>query len=208
MSHPLQLALKRLFDILVAGAGLIISAPLVALVALVIKLDDRGPVLFIQERVGQEGRPFRCLKFRTMITGAQALGRGLEVSKDDERITRAGRFLRTTSLDELPQLWNVLVGDMSLVGPRPTVASQVARYTPRQRRRLAAKPGLAGWAWIHGRNRLPWSERIELDLWYIDHYSFLLDLYILVKTAGLILRREGIYADDGIAHDLDEAAPR
>jgi lipopolysaccharide/colanic/teichoic acid biosynthesis glycosyltransferase len=130
-------------------------------------------------------------------------GLGLEVAQNDPCITRVGRFLRHWTLDEIPQLLNVLKGDMSIVGPRPTVPSQVARYTPWQRRRLEVKPGMTGWAWIHGRNRPSWSERIELDVWYVDHRSFWLDLYILLRAFLMLFRREGLYGVDGVVHDLE-----
>jgi len=154
-------------------------------------------------RVGKDGKTFRCYKFRTMVGGAENKGLGLEVAKDDSRITRVGRLLRHWTLDEIPQLFNVLKGDMSIVGPRPTVPSQVARYTPWQRRRLEVKPGLAGWAWIQGRNNPPWAERIELDIWYVDHWSLRLDLYILLKALLMLFRREGLYGVDGVVRDLE-----
>jgi lipopolysaccharide/colanic/teichoic acid biosynthesis glycosyltransferase len=202
MSRKIQFALKRTFDILIAGAALLVLSPVIALIALVIKLDDRGPIVFSQERVGKAGRPFAAYKFRTMIVGAEKVGLGLAVRQNDERITRVGRFLRHWTLDEIPQVFNVLNGDMSIVGPRPTVMSQVARYTPFQRRRLEVQPGMAGWAWIHGRNRLSWNKRIELDVWYVDHWSLWLDLFILFKAFLLLLRREGVYGDDGVVRDL------
>jgi len=177
--------------------------PLIALTALAIKLADGGSVLYVQDRAGKDGKTFRCYKFRTMIVGAENKGLGLEVAKDDPRITPVGRFLRHWTLDEVPQLFNVLKGDMSIVGPRPTVPSQVARYTPWQRRRLEVKPGMAGWAWIHGRNSIPWRERIELDIWYVDHWSLRLDLHILLKAFLLLFRREGLHDVDGVVHDLE-----
>jgi len=178
-------------------------SPALVVITLAIKLEDGGPVSFIQERAGKDGKPFRCIKFRTMIVGAESKGLGLEIAKDDERITRAGRVLRHWTLDEILQLLNVLKGEMSIVGPRPTVMSQVNRYTPDQRRRLEVKPGMAGWAWIHGRNRLSWTERIELDIWYVDHWSFGLDLRIFFQAFLLLLRREGVYGEDGIVRDLE-----
>jgi lipopolysaccharide/colanic/teichoic acid biosynthesis glycosyltransferase len=150
--------------------------------AVAIKLDDRGPVFYRQRRVGLQGREFELLKLRTMEVGAEARGAGLAVNEGDPRITRVGRVLRRLSLDELPQLWNVVRGDMSLIGPRPTLAYQVERYTARQRRRLEVKPGITGWAQIHGRARLPWNDRIELDVWYVEHRSPFLDLKILART--------------------------
>jgi lipopolysaccharide/colanic/teichoic acid biosynthesis glycosyltransferase len=150
--------------------------------ALAIKLEDGGPILYRQSRVGLDGRQFELLKLRTMVVGAELQGAGPAVNRGDVRITRVGRVLRRLSIDELPQLWNVVRGEMSLIGPRPTLAYQVERYTPRQRRRLEVKPGLTGWAQIHGRAKLPWAERIELDVWYVDHRSPALDLEILLRT--------------------------
>jgi lipopolysaccharide/colanic/teichoic acid biosynthesis glycosyltransferase len=168
----------------VAGAslGLALASPFLAASALAIKLEDRGPVLYRQRRVGRGGEEFELLKLRTMVVGAETQGAGWAVNKGDPRITRVGRLLRRLSLDELPQLWNVVRGEMSLIGPRPTLAYQVERYTDRQRRRLEVKPGITGWAQIHGRARLPWEERIELDVWYVEHRSPLVDLKILLRT--------------------------
>ena len=174
--------MHRAVDVALAGIGLALSAPVLAAAAAGIKLDDRGPVLYRQRRIGLGGREFELLKLRTMVVGAESFGAGLAVDAGDPRITRVGRVLRRLSLDELPQLWNVLRGDMSMIGPRPTVAEQVERYTPHQRRRLEVKPGLTGWAQVHGRAALPWSERIELDVWYVDHRSPRLDLRILLRT--------------------------
>jgi lipopolysaccharide/colanic/teichoic acid biosynthesis glycosyltransferase len=173
---------NRAADIALAGAGLVVASPLLALSALAVVLDDGRPVLYRQERVGRAGDPFELLKLRTMVVGAERQGAGFAVDRGDTRITRVGRVLRKLSLDELPQLWNVLRGDMSLIGPRPTLAYQVERYSPRQRRRLDVKPGLTGWAQIHGRAALPWDERIELDVWYVEHRSPLVDLRILLRT--------------------------
>jgi lipopolysaccharide/colanic/teichoic acid biosynthesis glycosyltransferase len=153
-----------------------------AVAALAIKLEDRGPVFYRQRRVGLHGREFELLKLRTMVVGAETQGTGFAVNEGDPRITRVGRVLRRLSIDELPQLWNVARGDMSMIGPRPTLAYQVERYTPRQRRRLDVKPGITGWAQIHGRARLPWEERIELDVWYVEHRTPWLDLKILART--------------------------
>jgi lipopolysaccharide/colanic/teichoic acid biosynthesis glycosyltransferase len=175
-------ALNRALDVGAAGAGLLLTSPVLAVAALAIKLDDRGPVFYRQRRVGLHGREFELLKLRTMVVGAETRGAGFAVNEGDPRITRVGRALRRLSLDELPQLWNVVRGDMSMIGPRPTLAYQVERYTPRQRRRLDVKPGITGWAQIHGRARLPWDERIELDVWYVEHRSPWLDLKILART--------------------------
>jgi lipopolysaccharide/colanic/teichoic acid biosynthesis glycosyltransferase len=173
---------RRVFDVVGAGTTLIAFSPLIALGALAVKLEDRGSVLYRQTRVGKDGRDFELLKLRTMVVGAEQLGAGLVVNRGDSRITRAGRLLRRTSLDELPQLWNVVRGDMSLIGPRPTLRYQVERYDERQRHRLDDNPGITGWAQIHGRASLPWAERIELDLWYVEHRSALVDLKILLRT--------------------------
>jgi lipopolysaccharide/colanic/teichoic acid biosynthesis glycosyltransferase len=174
--------MNRAVDLAAAGVGLAIVSPVLAAAAIAIKLDDGGPLFYRQRRVGLHGREFELLKLRTMEVGAETRGAGFAVNEDDPRITHAGRFLRRLSIDELPQLLNVVRGDMSLIGPRPTLAYQVERYTPRQRRRLDVKPGITGWAQIHGRARLPWDERIELDLWYVEHRSPWLDLRILART--------------------------
>ena len=166
--------------------GLAVASPVLAAAAAAIKLEDRGPVLYRQRRVGRGGEEFELLKLRTMVVGAEAKGAGLAVNEGDPRITRVGRLLRRLSLDELPQLWNVVRGEMSLVGPRPTLAYQVERYTPRQRRRLEVEPGITGWAQVHGRAALPWDERIELDVWYVEHRSAWLDLKILAKTPAAL----------------------
>jgi lipopolysaccharide/colanic/teichoic acid biosynthesis glycosyltransferase len=165
-----------------------VTSPLLGLAALSVKLEDGGPVLYRQSRVGKEGRDFELLKLRTMVVGAEKQGAGWAVDRDDPRITRAGRILRRLSIDELPQLWNVLRGEMSLVGPRPTLRYQVERYDERQRRRLDVKPGLTGWAQVNGRAALPWDERIELDLWYVEHRSPRLDLKILALTPLALFR--------------------
>jgi lipopolysaccharide/colanic/teichoic acid biosynthesis glycosyltransferase len=174
--------LNRAFDVALAGTGLVLASPLVALGALAVKLEDGGPVLYRQTRVGKDGRDFELLKLRTMVVGAEGLGAGYAVMQGDSRITRAGRILRRLSIDELPQLWNVVRGDMSLIGPRPTLRYQVERYDERQRHRLDVRPGITGWAQIHGRAALPWADRIELDVWYVEHRSPRLDLKILLRT--------------------------
>ena len=174
--------MNRAADVAVAGFGLLVTAPVIGIAAAAVKLSDGGPVLYRQERVGKDGVPFELLKLRTMVVGAESMGAGAAVDRDDPRITGVGELLRRTSIDELPQLWNVIRGEMSVIGPRPTLAYQVERYTPHQRRRLEVKPGLTGWAQIHGRARLPWDERIELDVWYVENRSPLLDLKILLRT--------------------------
>jgi lipopolysaccharide/colanic/teichoic acid biosynthesis glycosyltransferase len=175
-------ALNRLLDAALAGAGLALASPLLAAAALAVKLEDGGPVLYRQKRVGKDGVDFELFKLRTMVVGAETHGAGYAVNRGDARITRVGKVLRRTSLDELPQLWNVVRGDMSLIGPRPTLRYQVERYDDRQRRRLDVKPGLTGWAQIHGRAALSWPERIELDVWYVEHRSPAVDLRILLRT--------------------------
>jgi lipopolysaccharide/colanic/teichoic acid biosynthesis glycosyltransferase len=179
--------LNRALDVALAGSGLLAASPLLALAALAVKLEDRGPVLYRQTRVGKDGRDFELLKVRTMVVGAETLGAGHAVNVGDPRITRSGRLLRRLSLDELPQLWNVVRGDMSLIGPRPTLRYQVDQYDERQRHRLDVKPGITGWAQIHGRTKLPWAERIELDLWYVEHRSPRLELAILLRTPRALL---------------------
>ena len=174
--------MNRAADVALAGLGLALASPLLAVAALAIKLEDSGPVLFRQTRVGRDGKDFRLVKLRTMTVDAEQTGAGYAVDRGDPRITRAGRVLRRTSIDELPQLWNVLRGDMSVIGPRPTLRYQVDRYTERQRRRLEVRPGLTGWAQVHGRATLAWADRIELDVWYVEHRSFWLDLKILART--------------------------
>jgi lipopolysaccharide/colanic/teichoic acid biosynthesis glycosyltransferase len=174
--------MNRALDVAGASVALAVASPALALAALAVKLEDGGPVLYRQRRVGLGGEEFDLVKLRTMVVGAERRGAGWAVNEGDPRITRVGRLLRRLSLDELPQLWNVVRGEMSLIGPRPTLAYQVERYTPRQRRRLDVKPGITGWAQIHGRARLPWDERIELDLWYVDHRSPAVDLKILLRT--------------------------
>ncbi|WP_372791253.1 sugar transferase [Paraconexibacter sp.] len=187
--------LRRIFDVLVAGTVLLLSAPVVALAALLVRLETPGAVIYRQRRVGQHGHEFDVLKLRTMVDGAEFQGAGLAVDKGDARITRVGAVLRATSIDELPNLVNVLRGEMAIIGPRPTLPGQVAQYTERQRGRLALRPGITGWAQVNGRASLPWSQRIELDLWYIEHASLLVDLKILWRTALMVvgIDRSGTY---------------
>ena len=174
--------MRRALDVAVAGAGLVAVSPVLALAALAVKLEDRGPVLFKQTRVGKDGVDFELLKLRTMVVGAESQGAGYAVDRGDPRITRIGRVLRRTSVDELPQLWNVVRGEMSLIGPRPTLRYQVDRYDEHQRHRLDIRPGITGWAQVNGRTALPWAERIELDVWYVEHRSLAVDLKILLRT--------------------------
>ena len=179
--------MNRAVDVALAGLGLVVTSPLLAVAALAAKLEDNGPVLFRQTRVGKDGQDFELLKLRSMVVDAERQGAGFAVDRGDARITRVGRVMRRTSIDELPQLWNVIRGDMSVIGPRPTLRYQVERYTERQRRRLEVRPGLTGWAQIHGRATLPWAERIELDVWYVEHRSPRVDLKILLRTPIALL---------------------
>jgi lipopolysaccharide/colanic/teichoic acid biosynthesis glycosyltransferase len=173
---------RRLLDVLAGVVSLVIASPVLVVAALAVKLEDRGPVLYRQTRVGKDGADFDLYKLRTMVVGAEQLGAGYAVNRGDPRITRVGRVLRRLSLDELPQLWNVVRGEMSVIGPRPTLRYQVDQYDERQRHRLDVNPGITGWAQIHGRAKLSWAERIELDLWYVEHRSALVDLKILLRT--------------------------
>ncbi len=185
--------LRRAIDILASSAALLVASPVLAAAAVAIRLESPGPVLYRQRRAGLHGRPFEMLKLRTMVRGAEHVGAGLAINQDDPRITRVGALLRRTSLDELPNLVNVLRGEMSLIGPRPTLPVQVEQYTERQRGRLAIRPGITGWAQVNGRASLPWSERIELDLYYIEHRSLSLDLKILRRSVALVLGGSGVY---------------
>ena len=187
----------RLLDLALSLLGSILSAPVVAALSLLIRLESPGPAIYAQTRVGKDGREFTIYKLRTMVRGAEFTGAGLAIQEGDDRITRLGKILRRYSLDELPNLWNVLVGEMAIVGPRPTVPVQVEQYTPRQRGRLSVKPGITGWAQINGRASLPWSERIELDLWYVEHRSVALDVRILARTAALVVSGHGLYKGEG-----------
>jgi lipopolysaccharide/colanic/teichoic acid biosynthesis glycosyltransferase len=185
--------IRRTVDVAVSALALALSAPILALAALAIRLESPGPVIYRQRRSGLHGAEFDVLKLRTMVDGAEHIGAGLAVNEDDARITRVGALLRRTSLDELPNLVNVLRGDMSLIGPRPTLPVQVRQYTERQRGRLALRPGITGWAQVNGRASLPWSERIELDLYYIEHRSIALDVRILWRTLAMVLGGSGLY---------------
>jgi len=184
---------KRVFDVALASTALLVSGPVIGVAAALIRLESRGHPIYRQRRVGRDGRPFEVYKLRTMVSGAEGMGAGLAVDEGDARITRVGALLRRASIDELPNLVNVLRGEMSLVGPRPTVQVQVERYTERQRGRLAVRPGITGWAQVHGRATLPWHERIELDLSYVERASLRLDLQVLVLTARMVLTGHGLY---------------
>jgi lipopolysaccharide/colanic/teichoic acid biosynthesis glycosyltransferase len=184
---------RRAVDIVVSALALALASPVLALAMLAIRLESRGPAIYRQRRSGLRGREFDVLKLRTMVEGAEHIGAGLAVNEDDARITRVGALLRRTSLDELPNLLNVLRGEMSLIGPRPTLPVQVEQYTERQRGRLAVKPGLTGWAQVNGRASLPWAQRIELDLYYIEHRSLALDLRIVWRTLAMVLGGADLY---------------
>ena len=188
--------MNRALDLVIAGLLLVLSAPLLGAAAIAIKIESRGPVFYRQLRVGLRGRSFELWKLRTMVLGAETMGHGIYVLEGDQRITRVGRLLRRFSLDELPNLLNVLAGDLAIVGPRPTVREQVDRYNERQGRRLEVKPGITGWAQVNGRTALPWPERIELDVWYVEHRSLRLDLRILVRTARMLATGHGLYSED------------
>jgi len=185
--------MRRAFDLVLAATALVISSPLLAIAIVAVRLESRGHPIYRQRRVGQDGREFDVLKLRTMVDGAESIGAGLAIDAGDPRITRVGALLRRTSLDELPNLVNVLRGEMAIVGPRPTVPVQVAQYSERERGRLAVRPGITGWAQVNGRTSLPWSQRIELDLWYIEHRSWRLDCQILLRSARMVLVGEGLY---------------
>jgi lipopolysaccharide/colanic/teichoic acid biosynthesis glycosyltransferase len=187
--------MSRAFDVALAAVALVLAAPVAALIALAIRLEGGGPAIYRQRRVGKEGAEFDLFKFRTMVSGSDPVGIGTAVADDDPRVTRVGRLLRRLSLDELPNLLNVLRGEMAIVGPRPTIPAQVELYTPRQRRRLEVKPGLTGWAQVSGRTAIDWGERIELDVWYVENRSAALDARILVRTARLLLTGQGIGGD-------------
>jgi lipopolysaccharide/colanic/teichoic acid biosynthesis glycosyltransferase len=185
--------IRRLIDVVFAALALALTAPLLALAVAAIRLETAGRAVYRQRRAGKDGEPFDLFKLRTMVDGAEHLGAGLAVNANDSRITRVGALLRRTSLDELPNLLNVLRGDMSLIGPRPTLPVQVEQYSERQRGRLAVKPGITGWAQVNGRASLPWSQRIELDLYYVEHRSLALDLRILARTPAMVLGGKGVY---------------
>jgi lipopolysaccharide/colanic/teichoic acid biosynthesis glycosyltransferase len=187
--------MPRALDLLIAGLALLVLSPFLLVAVIAIKLGSHGPVLYRQRRVGLGGREFELLKLRTMVAGSDPVGVGTAVTRDDPRVTRAGRFLRRTSLDEVPNLINVLRGEMAIVGPRPTIPPQVLAYTTRQHRRHEVLPGITGWAQVQGRAGIPWEERIELDVWYVDHRGLALDLRILARTAWLVVSGQGLAPD-------------
>lgn len=184
--------MRRLLDLVIAVAALIVLSPLLAAVAALVRFRLGAPVLFRQERAGREGVPFTIYKFRTMTERRGADG---QLLPDEARLTRLGRFLRSSSLDELPELWNVIRGDMALVGPRPLPVAYLDRYTPEEARRHEVRPGITGWAQVNGRNAVGWEERLAMDVWYVDHRSLRLDLQILWRTVRAVIRREGISAE-------------
>ena len=185
--------MRRAFDIVVASAALVFFSPVLVVAIVAIRFESPGSPIYRQRRVGLDGDEFDVLKLRTMVTGAEHIGAGMAIDEGDTRITRVGAFLRRTSLDEIPNLVNVIRGDMGIIGPRPTIPVQVAQYTDRQRGRLTVRPGLTGWAQVNGRAALPWAERIELDLWYIEHRTWRLDIQILLRTARMVLGGHGLY---------------
>jgi lipopolysaccharide/colanic/teichoic acid biosynthesis glycosyltransferase len=201
VSRSVYPRVKRLIDLAVAVPGALVSLPVVAACAAAIRAESPGNPIFTQTRVGRDGRPFELFKLRTMVKNAERLGDGVRIAEGDVRITRLGGWLRRLSIDELPQLWNVVRGDMSLIGPRPTLQYQVDQYTPHQRQRLEVRPGITGWAQINGRASLPWPKRIELDVWYVEHLSLRLDLRILARTLPQVLGGGNLYrgARDGWA---------
>ncbi len=188
MNKKVQIKIKRIFDIIISIVTLIILFPFLVIVAILIKITSPGPIFFIQERIGKDGKPFNLIKFRTMVKDAEKLTKGMHIDGRNPYITKVGRFLRKWSIDEIPELINVLKGEMSIVGPRPTLRYQVEKYDNFQRQRLLVKPGLTGWAQINGRNAIPWSKRIELDVWYVNHWSLWLDLIIMLKTIRVLFR--------------------
>ncbi|MCD6545793.1 MAG: sugar transferase [Thermotogae bacterium] len=195
-SKKIQRFFKRFFDIFFAVIGIIILFPVMLVIAAAIKLDSKGPVIYKQDRLGKNGRIFKIYKFRTMIENAEKMGSGLFTFENDPRITKVGKFLRKTSLDELPQLFNVLKGDMSFVGPRPPVPfypKKWEEYTVYEKKRFSVRPGITGWAQVNGRNEIDWSERIKLDVWYVDNWSLILDLKIILKSIKVVLKKEGVY---------------
>lgn len=205
--------LKGAVDRVLAALGLVVLSPLLVIIALAIRGDSSGHIFYRQPRAGRRGKVFRIYKFRTMVDGAEHIGLGRNVARNDERITRVGKWLRLTSADEIPQLLNVALGQMSIVGPRPAPPDHLSSYSDHQRRRLEVRPGITGWAQVNGRNSLSWEDRIELDIWYVDHWSPLLDLRILLRTPRALLPGTDLYGAGGVTTDLrairdDGEAPR
>jgi len=201
-SRKICLLAKEIFDKIISFVALLVLLPIFLIAAILIKIDSKGPVFFLQERVGKDGKIFKVFKFRTMIVEAPEKTKGKYIEKSNPYVTRVGKFLRRSGIDELPQVINVLKGDMSFVGPRPTLQYQVEKYNDFQKKRLLMKPGITSWALIHGRNKLTWPERIEYDVWYVEHWSFWFDIKILFKTVWVVAKGEGLYAD----RETDEIA--
>ncbi|MBW1952461.1 MAG: sugar transferase [Deltaproteobacteria bacterium] len=201
--HAITWKFKRWLDLSLAFIGLMVSSPLFILISILIRLDSPGPVFFRQERVGQNGQIFRVWKFRTMVCNAEFIGPCYSFIENDPRITWVGKVLRYLSLDELPQLFNIIKGEMSLVGPRATLPYQAERYNDFQKKRLAVKPGITGWAQINGRNDIPWSQRFIYDVWYVEHWSLMLDLKIIFSTIPMVLRRQGVRMNQNVTEVED-----
>lgn len=199
----IQLFIKRIIDIVGSLLGLIVFFPFLLIITILIKFDSQGPGFFKYKRVGKDGEEFISYKLRSMVENATEIGLGIEIVRDDPRITLVGAFLRRWSLDEIPQLINALKGEMSLIGPRPALPHQVAKYTEFEKKRLKMKPGITGWAQVNGRNLLSWKERIKLDIWYIENWSLWLDFKILLMTPRVVLSRQGLYGEGGIARDYE-----
>jgi len=202
MLKNITLFIKSALDVVAGVCFFIVILPLFVFIAIAIKLDSSGPVFFKQQRVGAKGKSFYIYKFRTMVVNAVNIGAGLNIIDNDPRITVVGKYLRDWSLDELPQIVNIVKGEMSFIGPRPTLQHQVDSYTQHQRKRLNMKPGVTGWAQINGRNNIPWEERIELDVWYVDNWSIWLDMKILLRTPKIVFKKEDVYSDSGVSYDL------
>jgi sugar transferase EpsL len=194
-TRQVQFAVKRLIDIVASVVGLILLGPVLLVLAAVIRIKLGGPVFFRQERPGLNAKPFKLIKFRTMTDARDEQGKLLP---DDQRLAALGRFLRSTSMDELPEFFNVMKGDMSLVGPRPLMMKYLARYTPEQARRHEVKPGITGWAQVNGRNAISWEDKFNLDVWYVDNWGVWLDLKIILKSIAMVVRRKDV-AQDGRA---------
>lgn len=190
----MYLIIKRIIDFILSLVILTVLSPILIVVSILIKLDSKGPIIFKQARIGKEGKVFKVWKFRTMIDNAEKIGTGLTTAQNDPRITRVGKILRKTSIDEIPQLVNVLKGEMSFVGPRPAPVKHLEKYSEKERKRLKVLPGITGWAQVNGRNILTWPERIEKDIWYVNNISLWLDIKILLKTVKVVLLSEGVYS--------------
>ena len=199
-----ELLIKYALDIAIATICIILFLPIFIIIGLAIKLNSPGPAFFKQERIGLNGNPFTIFKFRTMVDNAVNIGSRHKIVNNDPRITATGRFLREWSLDELPQLINIVKGDMSFIGPRPTLKYQVVQYTAQQRNRLNMKPGVTGWAQVNGRNKLTWEKRIVLDVWYVENWSLTLDLKIFLRTFSVIFQKDNIYNENGAAYDFNK----